>query len=100
MVILYSRADAFKGTSPLESPEVLKYPANTASKSPFHPLGKKYPCPCINKDHLIMREANTLLLLPVMASSSGLNILEFLHCQLFTDDGRLEAMFREEFCLI
>lgn len=91
MMFLYSRTDAFKGTSPLDSPNVLKYPANAASKSPFHPLGRKYPCPCINRDHLIMKEANTLLLLPAMASSSGLNTLQFLHCQQFTDDGRLEA---------
>lgn len=90
MVILYSRTDAFKGTSPLDSPKVLKQPANAASKSPFQPLGRKYPCPCINSHHLIM-EANTLLLLPAMASSSALNTLQFLHCQQFTDDGRLEA---------
>lgn len=73
MVILYSRTDAFKGTSPLDSPKVLKHPANASSKSPFQPLGRKYPCPYINRHHLTMKEANTLLLLPAMASSSGLN---------------------------
>jgi len=41
MVFLYRRTDAFKITSPLHSCKVLKYPANVASKSLFHPLGEK-----------------------------------------------------------
>lgn len=44
-----------------------------------------------------MKEANTLLMLPVLASSSGLKTPEFLHCQLFTDDWRLEASIQRGF---
>lgn len=47
-----------------------------------------------------MKEANILLLLPVKTRSSGLNTLEVLHCQLFTDDGRLEASIQKGFILI
>lgn len=58
-----------------------------------------YLYPCINKDHLNIKEANTLLLLPVIASSRGLNTLESLHCQLFStdDDGGWKQAFKEEF---
>lgn len=41
MVILCSRTNAFKDTSPLDLPKILKYPTSTASKSPFRPLGQK-----------------------------------------------------------